>query len=162
VKQKTFIILLIAIVVAGGAIGGAFMGGVAMGKSQGQQSALQNLRSQFTTRQGQTGTQNGAVTSGTDVPAAFGGAFIGRGTAGTVSKIENGVITLTARDGSTIRVITSASTTVQKTGTVTLNDIVAGESVSVTGETQQDGSVKATSIFVTTGLPGAVPASTSP
>lgn len=152
-KQKTFILLVVAIVLVGGAIGGAFIGGVTLGKSRERATSLNSIRSQFTSRQGQTGTVNGTTAAVPTFPDGTG--FPGRGTAGTVTKNENGVITLTTLDNKTVTITTSASTTVQKTGTVNLSDIKVGESISVSGETQPDGSVKATSILVT-------PAGTNP
>jgi hypothetical protein len=138
VKLKTFILMIIAIVLIGGAIGGAFIGGVAVGKNQ-EKDARSNFPGQF------NGNQNGG-TLPTDVPG--GNGFIGRGTSGTISKIENGVITLTTQNGSTIIINTSSSTTIQKMEAANLSDISIGESVTVMGETQSDGTINATNISV--------------
>lgn len=154
-KSKTFVMLIVAIVLGAGVIGGAFFGGIALGKSQGQKMAQPILRNGFATAGQLPGSQ-----SGTAQPTTIQGGFTGRGTMGTVQKIENGVITLQTQSGSSVLVTTSSSTTIQKMGTVDLSDIAVGESIQVTGETQTDGSVKATGIFVTPAgfNPGTLPA----
>jgi hypothetical protein len=123
-KIKTFVLMIVAIVLIGGAIGGAFIGGVAVGKDQQQDDG----------------------TLPTDIPGGTG--FSGRGTIGTITKIENGVITLTTQNGGNVVVNTTSSTTVQKMETVNLSEIAVGESITVTGETQSDSSVIATNISV--------------
>lgn len=67
---------------------------------------------------------------------------------GTVEKIEGGVITVKTLTGS-ISVITSSSTTVQKMGSGNLTDIKTGDSITISGESKADGSIQATSIFIT-------------
>jgi hypothetical protein len=67
---------------------------------------------------------------------------------GTVEKIEGGIITLTTPTGF-VSVITSSSTTVQKMDSGSLTDIKTGDSITVSGETKDDGSIQATNIFIT-------------
>lgn len=139
--MKRFIILLVAAVVLGGSIGGAFIGGIAIGKSQGREEVtqeLQNRTSQFASDQ-----QSGLT------PPTGAGMLLGRdGTIGTVEKIEGGVITVKTLTGS-ISVITSSSTTVQKMGSGSLTDIKTGDSITISGATKDDGTIQATSIFIT-------------
>lgn len=142
-KQKTFIIMIIAVVLIAGAIAGSFIGGVALGKNQGQEDAA-NFPGQFN----RSGTIQNGSTLPTDVTGGTG--FPGRGTSGTIAKIENGVITLTTQSGTTVVVNTSSSTAIQKMETIDLSEIAVGESITVMGETQQDGSITATSISVMT------------
>ena len=149
-KQKGFIILVITIVVIGGVIGGAFAGGIAIGKSQGQEAVDEDMQSrleQFASRFGQGGgAQEGMPQQGSQLP----GGFAGRGgTMGTVEKIEGNVVTITTMRGATIRVLISDSTAIQKMAEGELADVLPGASVTVSGEQQEDGSIKATSIFMT-------------
>jgi len=139
--MKRFVILLVAAVVLGGAIGGAFIGGIAIGKSQGREEVtqeLQNRTSQFASDQ----------QSGLTPPTGAGMLFGRGGTTGTVEKIEGGIITVTTPTGS-VSVITSSSTTVQTMDSGNLTDIKTGDSITVSGETKDDGSIQATSIFIT-------------
>ena len=151
--MKRFVILLVVAVVIGGAIGGAFIGGIAIGKSQGREEVtqeLQNRTSQFASRFGQDSTQSGTndQQSGLTPPTGAGLPFGRGGTIGTVEKIEGGVITIKTMTGS-VSVTTSSSTTVQKMGSGSLIDIKTGDSITVSGETKDDGSIQATSIFIT-------------
>ena len=144
-KQKNFFTLLVAIVVVGGLIGGAFAGGIAIGKSQGEERVSQELQGrfeQFSLRFGQEGMpQPGTQSSG---------GFFGRGgTMGTVEKIEGNVLTLNTMQGTTVQVLISDSTTVQKMAEGSLDDISSGDNVTVSGERNEDGSIDATNIFIT-------------
>jgi hypothetical protein len=149
-KQRNFITLLIVIVVLGGIIGGAFVGGLALGKSQGEEEANQDLLSQFQSRFDSEGPQEGEGTfqPGDELPEGVGG-LIGRGgTTGTVEEVEDHTITLSMA-GNTVHVIVSEDTLIQKMGEGSLDDILPGVSISVTGEELEDGSIEATNIFVT-------------
>jgi hypothetical protein len=149
-RQRSFITLLIVIVVAGGIIGGAFVGGMALGKSQGEEEANQDMFSQFQSHFGTEGPQEGEGTfqPGDELTEGFGG-LVGRGaTMGTVEEVENNTITLSMA-GNTVHVIVSEDTIIQKMGEGSLDDILPGTSISVTGEELEDGSIEATNIFVT-------------
>jgi hypothetical protein len=80
------------------------------------------------------------------------GVFGGRGTSGTVQVITGNTITITTRDNKTVSVATSNTTSVQMMTTGQLSDIIIGVSITVSGEIQQDGSIKATSISITPDL----------
>jgi hypothetical protein len=141
-KTKTFVILILLVVLVGGAIAGAFLGGQAVGKSQGNQ-ALRSRFEQFPSGQQRVYSDNSTF------PGGMGGPFARGGTFGTVEKVEGSVLTVKAPDGSTIQVVISDQTTIQKMAQGDLSDITAGSSVSVTGETRDDGSIAATTIFLT-------------
>jgi len=152
---KRFIVLLVVAVVAGAAIGGSFVGGVALGKTQGKEEAAKDLQtraSQFGSRLlpgGQTGTSG---TTGFTPGAVPGGAvFTQRGVGGTVEKIEGDTVTVKSADGSTVLVLTSTDTNIQINKQGTLADLAVGENITVMGEKQADGTVKATGIFTTQG-----------
>jgi len=141
-KTKSFVILVVLIVVVGGAIAGAFLGGQAIGKSQGNQ-AFQSRFGQFPS--GEQRAYSGNFTS----PGGTGGFIARGGTFGTVEKVEGNILTVKAPDGSTVQVVISDQTTIQKMAQGDLSDITAGSSVSVTGERKDDGSIAATTIFLT-------------
>ena len=69
--------------------------------------------------------------------------------AGTVEEIEGNVLTLDALDGTKVRVVVSDQTTIQKMAQGTTSDISAGSTITVTGQKNTDGSIQATSIFIT-------------
>lgn len=151
--MKHFSILLIVAILIGGVIGGTFIGGITLGKNQGREEVtqeLQNRASQFASSFGQDTTQNSATDQQSSLtpPAGTGMAFGRGGTMGTVEKIEGGIITVTTPTGS-VSVVTNASTTVQKMGIGSLTDIKTGDSITISGETQYDGSIQASSIFIT-------------
>ena len=112
-RRKTFIILLVTVVVLGGVIGGAFAGGMTIGKSQGREEADQEWQNQFSqlpSRFGGEGDQPGTADPGFQFPRGL----LGRGrTVGDVEKMEGNVLTLSTLEG-TIQVLTSDSTTIQK------------------------------------------------
>jgi hypothetical protein len=146
-QQRSFITLLVAIIVLGGAIGGALIGGIAIGKSQGQEEADQDLFSQFTERFADSDTEPGAFQPG------MGGGMMGGmgGTMGTVDEIEGDVITLETSTDVVLVYITD-DTTIQMMTEGSLDDILPGDSITVSGEADDDGSIEATNIFITSGL----------
>jgi len=144
-KRKTFIILLAAVFVLGGVIGGAFAGGMAIGKSQGREEADQEWQNRFS---GEEGAQPGTTDPGFQFP----GGLLGRGgTVGEVEKIEGNVLTLSTLEG-TIQVMISDSTTIQKVEEGVLDNILPGDSITVSGERNEGGSIEATNIFITPSL----------
>lgn len=162
--MKSFITLLVAVAVLGGVIGGALIGGVAIGKSQGEAQASQELQSsmsQLASRfrqtatpqvtQQQTATPQSTPLPGSLQPDGFAGLLGMRGTAGTVEKIEGNVITLSTTQGS-VRVLIGENTSIQKMGEGSLSDISPGQTLTVSGERKDDGSITATSISIATRL----------
>lgn len=94
---------------------------------------------------GQTaaGRQGGGFGGG----SGFGGGGAAGGvTAGTVTKVKDGVITLETSDGRSVEVKTSGDTEVTLTENGSAEDLESGTSVVVRGETGADGTVTATSV----------------
>ena len=100
-------------------------------------------------RGGGTGTGTGATatTAGTGGPGQ--GGFPGGGaTIGTVSVIKGSTLYITDTSGNTVRVVTSAGSTVSKTVSTTVKGINPGDSVVVRGTAGKNGDVTASSITV--------------
>jgi len=151
-KTKSFVILILVIILVVGAIGGAFIGGQALGKSQGKTEANQALESQLSQF---SGGRQGMSPEGSTLPGGMGGIFFRGGTSGTVAEVEGNMLTLDALDGTKVRVVISDQTTIEKMAQGTTTDISAGTTITVTGQENTDGSIQATSIFIT-------PVSTTP
>jgi hypothetical protein len=73
----------------------------------------------------------------------------GNATSGEITAVDGDVVTLTLDDGTTVTVTTSSDTTVTVDGA--LGDLAAGDTVTVLGETDDEGNVTATSISEGTG-----------
>lgn len=153
-QQRSFITLVIAVVVLGGIVSGVFAGGVAIGKSQGQEEANQELQEQFGQFPSGFDAENlpeGTSQPGEGAPAGMGGLGGRGGTTGTVDTIEGNTITLeTSAD--TILVYLTDDTTIQKMTEGSLDDISPGDSITVTGEAGDDGAIEATNIMIVSGL----------
>ena len=151
-QSKSFISLAVAAVVLGGIIGGVFVGGMAVGEDRGREESTQDLRSQLGRFAESTETES--LLPGTDGL----GLFMGRGgTAGTVTGIEEGIVTMETRDGS-LTVIVGDSTSVQVTTEGSIEELSPGDSIVASGDLNEDGSMEADSIQVMAGLvPGQVP-----
>ena len=166
-NTKAFMLLLVGVLLLGGSIGGAFAGGMVLGKSQGEEAAgsslpaqpgsglrqefqgqlsqeqLDQFRQQF---QGQVGQDAGGL------------GFADRGgLTGTIEKIEGSTLTVNTAQGP-LQATIGASTAIQRFAEGTLEDLLAGVQVTVTGQRGEDGTVEATSILITPegvgGLPG--------
>lgn len=173
--KHAFVVWLVTVVVLGGVLGGAFVGGIALGKSQGKKEATQTQQSQRSqlaaglgqrgagqaTPQAQQGTpqpgqgtpqaQQGTPQPGSPTTGGFGGLAGRGGTVGTVEKVEGSVVTVNTPQGA-VRVVVDSSTSIQKTAAGRLEDLSAGESITVSGERNADGSIQATNILITPGL----------
>ena len=77
---------------------------------------------------------------------AFGGA--GNATTGTVTLIKGTTLYVTAANGNTVLVHTSTSSKVSKSVAGTVTSVQPGDSVTVTGAPQKDGSVAASQITI--------------
>ena len=159
-NTKAFVGLLVAVLVLGGSLGGAFAGGIAVGKSQGETQAQTTLLTQAGSqpssqqqldqfrqqRPGQLGQDAGGL------------GFADRGgLTGTIEKIEGSTLTVNTAQGP-LQATIGASTAIQRFAEGTLEDLLAGVQVTVTGQRGEDGTVEATSILITPegvgGLPG--------
>lgn len=158
-NTKSFVTLVIAILVLGGSLGGAFVGGIALGKNQeddvalnsastqlpsgtdqqasGQltQEQLDQFRQQFQDQFGQGGPDG----------LGFGGAG---GLTGTIEGIEGDTITINTAQGP-LQATISTDTSIQIITEGTLTDLENGTQVTVRGQRGEDGTVEATSITVT-------------
>jgi hypothetical protein len=99
---------------------------------------------------GALGGAAGGNRNGTPAPRQGAGSFGGAraGTAGTVKAVNGAAVVLTTAQGSTVTVVTSPSTVVTKTVAGTLSDLTPGESVTVTGSQNADGTYAATRILI--------------
>jgi hypothetical protein len=80
------------------------------------------------------------------VPGAF--PSTGNSTAGTVQSVDSNIVNIKIRDGSSVRIVVSSNTVIQKTIAGTLADILIGSSITVAGSQQSDGSLLANMIII--------------
>jgi hypothetical protein len=86
-------------------------------------------------------TDEAAANSSSNMPMG------GRGTSGTVASIDGSTLTVTSsQDDSTVTVETSDDTVVTEQVEGSLDDLAVGDTITVMGETADDGSVAATSV----------------
>ncbi|MEO5874307.1 MAG: hypothetical protein ABIS86_07325 [Streptosporangiaceae bacterium] len=83
------------------------------------------------------------------------GGVPGGFTAGTITKVEGGLVFLKTADGRTVQVTTNGTTQIKITKDGKAADLKAGSTVTVRGQAGSDGSVTATSVTEGGGLPGA-------
>jgi hypothetical protein len=146
--------LLGVLLLACGFIGGAL---VEKGQSNSGSSAAgggSGLAARFAALRGGASSGTSSSTSGGATAArSTGGAFSGsagtgftRPTAGTVAYLAGSTLYVTNSEENTVKVKTSAGTTVTKTVTSSVKDIHPGETVTVIGAAGADGAVTAESI----------------
>ncbi|GAA4002180.1 hypothetical protein GCM10022247_23660 [Allokutzneria multivorans] len=70
----------------------------------------------------------------------------GRGTAGTISRVEGDAVYVKGRDGQEVKVVLSAQTSVMITQRGSARDLAPGDTVAVQGERGEDGTVTARQI----------------
>ena len=174
-NTKAFMLLLAVVVVLGGGLGGAFAGGVALGKSQGDDGDNGSLASQSAAVPDQQ-------TSGLAVPedltrlrqrfqsgevsqeevaqlrqqfqgqggrgGGFGGVAGGGRLTGTIESIQGETVTINTPQGP-LQAVLNAETTIQMFTEGTLTDLETGVSVTVVGVRDEDGAVTARSIVIT-------------
>jgi hypothetical protein len=102
----------------------AFVGGVVVQKAFGSAQTLQNAARQF----------NGTPPSGAN-------RLNGRGTVGTIDRIEGTTVYVKTPNGQIVKVSTSDSTKVEVTSEGKLDDLKAGQQVVVQGQAGEDGTV---------------------
>lgn len=146
-KYSILIFVAIAVIVAGL----SFEGGILYQKNKNKNSmpsgmptdmAGGNISSDDTAANGNTSGRNGTPPSGT-APNGNGG-----GTSGTIVSKDDESITIKTSDGSSMVIYYSDSTTVTKSSTASLSDLVTGSEISVMGSTNSDKSVTAKEITV--------------
>jgi hypothetical protein len=133
-----------------------FIGGVLVEKGQSSASSSTGAGSGLASRlAGLRG--RGAGASASAVTAAGGSGANGGGqrpTAGQVAFIDRGTLYVTNAEGNTVKVTTSAGTSVNKTVKTSIHAIHPGETVTVTGTSAAGGSISAESIDVGSGAGG--------
>jgi len=122
------IVWIVALVLVAGA---GFFSGQAIGVRADEQNRAQAAQQFF----GQRGGQGGQ------------GGFRGGGTAGTVSDVSGNTITITTRNGQTVKVQLAADGTVRKQVDGQLSDIKTGEQIVAFG-TQNGDTFQATAIQI--------------
>jgi hypothetical protein len=95
---------------------------------------------------GQTGTTGGQTGTTGATGTAPGGARAGRGTIGTIDRVDGTTLYIKTFQGTEVTVSTSDSTQVGVTQPGKVADLKPGASVTVTGATGSDGTVTAQSI----------------
>jgi hypothetical protein len=130
---------LVAALIVGG------VAGVLIGQNTASTSNASSVRGGFPGGgEGFPGFGGGQGGAGAGNGAAGGGR--GGFTAGTITSIDGGTITLKLTDGSTVKVSTSDSTTVTKSSTAKVSDLSTGETITVVGQPDSSGDVTATRI----------------
>jgi hypothetical protein len=86
--------------------------------------------------------------------AAGGGAPGGGFTAGTITGISDGTITIQLADGTSLTVSTTADTTVRVTTEADLTSLATGDEITVIGQKDASGDLAATAISEGAGGPG--------
>jgi hypothetical protein len=147
--QKCLVIAVAACIVVGA---GAFAGGMAYGRSAssaaGNRSAANGAAFNRDNgagpgfANGQGFARNGASGSRT------GGRTFGGNVVGEILKMDSQSLTVKLQDGGTRLVFLSDKTTVMKTETAAVTDLVQGTTVRVMGSSNQDGSVMAQNIQI--------------
>lgn len=126
-----------------------FIGGVLVEKGQsnsGTSVGGGGLASRFAALRGGSSSTTGARAGGAASP--FGGSGGGRPTAGQVAYRNGGTLYVTNSEGNTVKVKTSAGTTVTKTVGSSVKAIHPGETVTITGAAGSGGAISAESISV--------------
>jgi hypothetical protein len=143
--------LLAVLLAACGFIGGVLIEKGETSSSPSAGSAAASLASRFRALRGaaSTGTSSSTATGSAAASSATGGFT--RPTAGTVAYLAGSTLYVTNAEGNTIKVTTSAATSVTKTVKASVKGIHPGETVTVSGETGRSGTVSAESISVGSG-----------
>jgi len=160
--MKSWMIAVVAavVLVVGG---GAFYGGMKFGENRlmqdpsklFQQMVGQRGMAGATGQQGAFQVPNGMTLGGrADGTTAGQTALRANGTLGTIEAVEGNMLTLRTNDGS-IQVQTSDTTLIEKYSSVNVSDLEMGESILVSGSTNDDGSITARSIQSMRGAPTA-------
>ncbi|MFQ6030577.1 MAG: hypothetical protein ACE5Q6_24155 [Dehalococcoidia bacterium] len=173
--NKSFLVLLVLTLILGIGLGGAFIGGVAFGKTQQDETAPASPRlgeqqpggrggesagrggfggrgdgqaqsSQTGGESGFGGRTDGGETSNAPGPGGFGGRR--GGLAGTISSQQDGVLTIETPQGESRQVQLGEEITIQKSVEATPEDLTDGVQVRVIGQPDGEGTVQAQTIII--------------
>lgn len=133
-------VLLVVLAVGGG----SFWAGMTVGENR----VIQDPARLFQQFRGQEGQFPGMVMVGTPPPGAEAQRF-GGGIMGTIEAIEGDTLVVTTEEGE-IRVHTTETTLIEKSMAVGVGDLEVGERAVVSGSRNDDGSITARSIRVST------------
>jgi hypothetical protein len=137
-KKIWFIIAGVVLIIAVG--GGAFYGGVKYGQSHFTFDNQQFPREGLAMRGGQAPGMQGSAPEGVE-EGGFGGGIMG-----IIQSIEGNVVVVNT-DAGTVKVETSDTTLIQKTMTVSVDDLEVDEQIMVMGRENDDGTITARSIM---------------
>ena len=166
-NTKSFVALIVAVLVLGGSLGGAFVGGIALGKSQAEETTsniapLSSTDQQDQTTQEQLDALRERIQSGEFNPenrdqfreqfgqfgrGGGGGGFGGGGLTGLIEEILGDIVTVNTAQGPLLASI-GPDTTIQLFTEGTLADLLVGMNVTVIGQPGEDGTVQAVSIVM--------------
>jgi len=135
-KNKKIIVCVVVCLLIAGA---SFWGGMSYGKSTSNKNSFVNRQGSF--NQNGIGAQGGRM-MGQNIRGGNGGGF----TSGEIISKDDKSMTIKLRDGGSKIVLFSDSSKFEKTVDGSISDIIAGKNVMVTGTTNPDGSISATSI----------------
>ncbi len=132
-------------------IAGGFIAGVQVEKGETSSSSstggsAASLASRFAALGG--GTSSTGTSSSKTPTGGFPGTGASRPTSGTVAYLSGNTLYVTNSEGNTIKVNTSAATSVTKTVKTKVKGIYPGETVTITGATGSNGTVSAESISI--------------
>jgi len=174
-NTKAFIFLLVLTLALGGSIGGAFVGGIALGKSQEEEAAKNNLPAQSAPvleqpRSGQPNQQtldqlrqrfrSGELSQeelaqlrqqfqGQGGSGGGGGGFTGGGgLTGTIEKIEGNTVTVNTPQGP-LQATIGVKATIQRFAEGTIADLEEGTRITIIGQRTEDGTLEVRSILIT-------------
>jgi hypothetical protein len=134
-RNKNIAIACLILIVA---VGSFFIGTIYQKsqKSSGSQVSDSSIPSGYNRSNGQNFTPGS------------GSSFRGGGASGTIDSISGSTITVKSTSGTTETVTIGSSTTITKSQTMAASDLVTGQTISVMGTTNSDGSVTARNITI--------------
>jgi hypothetical protein len=171
-QTKSFLPLLIGVLVLGAGFGGAFAGGIALGKGQQEELPLVAVQPAASSDVGRETTGQTELPNLSQIREQFqsgeidpetlaqlreqfqgrvgqgGQSFAGGGLIGTIGAIDGTSVTVDTAQGP-LQATVGADTTIQMFNEGELADLETGLRVMVTGQRDEEGNVVASSILIT-------------